>query len=96
MTTHFLKTVFITSIVFNALLITDAANAYPIDGYEETGIKRLEYYRLSDTGEIKGKTLQPGAVDRKKVEAVNTIASMEIQYCFARFNGSRCSYLCRA
>jgi len=58
---YFLKTAFVTSIALNALLINNATNAYPIDGYDETGIKRLEYYRLSDTGEIKGKSLQPGA-----------------------------------
>lgn len=58
---NFLKTAAISSIALSALLITDMANAYPIDGYSETGIRRLEYYRLSDTGEIKGKPLHSGA-----------------------------------
>lgn len=81
MTKYFFKTAFITSIVFNALLITDATNAYPIDGYEETGIKRLEYYRLSDTGEIKGKTLQQGAkkgVDEIKPRLIGKVTSTEL------------------
>ena len=35
--------------------------AYPIDGYAETDIRRLEYYRLAESGEIKGKKLLEGA-----------------------------------
>ena len=37
------------------------AFAYPIDGFSNTGIKRLEYYRLADIGEINGKKLPNGA-----------------------------------
>ena len=58
---QFLKTTLVVSFVLNALLITELAIAYPIDGYDETGIKRLEYYRLSNTGEIKGTSLLEGA-----------------------------------
>ena len=58
---QFLKTTLVISFVLNALLITELAIAYPIDGYDETGIKRLEYYRLSNTGEIKGTSLLEGA-----------------------------------
>ena len=38
------------------------AYAYPIDGYEYTGIGRLEYYRLAVSGEINGPKLYPGAL----------------------------------
>jgi len=36
--------------------------AYPIDGYDETGIRRLDYYRLAQTDEIQGKKLFEGAM----------------------------------
>ena len=36
--------------------------AYPIDGYDETGIRRLDYYRLAQTDEIQGKKLYEGAM----------------------------------
>lgn len=36
--------------------------AYPIDGYAETGIARLEGYRLAQEGEVKGNYLPPGAL----------------------------------
>lgn len=42
-------------------LITTVVCAYPIDGFDETGIKRLEYYRLSELGEIDGRDLYSGA-----------------------------------
>jgi len=58
---YFLKTALVISVVTSSLFINGIVNAYPIDGYAETGIKRLEYYRLSDTGEIKGKSLLQGA-----------------------------------
>ena len=52
----------LSSLLFGSLMMTSTSiNAYPIDGYLETGISRLEYYRLSETGEIKGKTLHEGA-----------------------------------
>ncbi len=35
--------------------------AYPIDGFPETGIGRLEGYRLAQLGEIRGNRLPPGA-----------------------------------
>ncbi len=38
------------------------AAAYPIDGYPQTGIRRLEYYRLAAQGEIEGKELYRGAL----------------------------------
>ena len=36
--------------------------AYPIDGYEYSGIKRLEYYRLIHEGEVQGKKLPSGSL----------------------------------
>ncbi|OEO27104.1 hypothetical protein AX279_02135 [Pseudomonas sp. J237] len=42
-------------------LSADLSYAYPVDGYPETGIRRLEYYRLGDAGLIKGKKLYEGA-----------------------------------
>ncbi len=36
--------------------------AYPIDGYAETGIARLEGYRLASEGKVAGNRLQPGAL----------------------------------
>lgn len=38
-----------------------AARAYPLDGYAETGIARLEAYRLAQDGEIPGLVLYWGA-----------------------------------
>lgn len=43
-------------------LCTTQLHAYPIDGYAETGIARLEGYRLAQEGEIKGNYLPPGAL----------------------------------
>ena len=43
------------------LSFTNASIAYPIDGYPETEIRRLEYYRLAEIGEIKGKKILEGA-----------------------------------
>lgn len=41
-------------------------HAYPIDGYAETGIARLEGYRLAQEGEVKGNYLPPGALLRSE------------------------------
>jgi len=46
---------------FLTIALAKTSMAYPIDGYTETGIRRLEYYRLSEIGEIKGKNLYEGA-----------------------------------
>jgi hypothetical protein len=37
------------------------ALAYPLDGYEHTGIQRLEAYRLAQDGKVRGRILPPGA-----------------------------------
>jgi len=36
------------------------ALGYPLDAYEQTGMLRLEAYRLAQTGKIKGRILPPG------------------------------------
>jgi len=41
---------------------TGQALAYPIDGFAETGIARLEGYRLAKEGKVAGNRLQPGAL----------------------------------
>lgn len=38
-----------------------AVHGYPIDAYPETGIARLEFYRLAQLGEISGRQLPAGA-----------------------------------
>lgn len=46
-----------------------AAHAYPVDGYAETGIARLEGYRLAKEGKVAGNRLQPGALlDTEQVQ----------------------------
>jgi len=37
------------------------ALGYPLDAYEQTGILRLEAYRLAQTGKVRGRLLPPGA-----------------------------------
>jgi hypothetical protein len=45
------------------LLVAVAANAYPLDGYDATGIRRLEAYRLALEGKLdRGLKLPPGAL----------------------------------
>lgn len=43
-----------------ALLATEPAQAYPVDGYAYTGIRRLEDARLVHAGEIPGRRRLPG------------------------------------
>ena len=42
------------------LAIPRLAFGYPLDAYEQTGMLRLEAYRLAQTGEVKGRILPPG------------------------------------
>lgn len=44
-----------------AFLITTVSFSYPIDSYDDTGIRRLDYYQQSQSGEVKGKKLHEGA-----------------------------------
>ncbi len=41
------------------LLAAAGVQAYPLDAYEETGIERLEAFRLSEAGQLKGPPRQP-------------------------------------
>lgn len=41
--------------------LATVVQAYPLDGYAETGIRRLEFYRLAEMGEIRGRKLPEGA-----------------------------------
>ncbi len=45
-----------------SLLVSDGSHAYPVDGYPDTGIRRLEGARLTNAGEISGQKLAPGAL----------------------------------
>ncbi len=42
------------------LALPRLALGYPLDAYEQTGILRLEAYRLAQTGKIRGRLLPPG------------------------------------
>ncbi|HEY8156345.1 MAG TPA: serine hydrolase [Myxococcota bacterium] len=44
------------------ILAAHTAHAYPIDGYEATGIARLEAYRLVQEGTVQGRKLPKGAL----------------------------------
>ncbi|MEM9385540.1 MAG: hypothetical protein AAGA68_10800 [Pseudomonadota bacterium] len=48
-------------IVAIGLVTASLAEAYPLDGYGYTEIRRLEYYRLAQLGELRGRQLPPGA-----------------------------------
>ena len=50
----------ITAGALALLAIPRLALGYPMDAYEQTGILRLEAYRLAQTGEVKGRILPPG------------------------------------
>lgn len=45
-----------------ALLFPAVLQAYPLDGYKETGIRRVEADRLAVLGEIRGRKQPPGAL----------------------------------
>lgn len=45
---------------------TFKTDPYPIDGYEATGIRRLNYLELVENGEIKGNKLIPGALKSRE------------------------------
>ncbi len=48
--------------LFVFLLFPIVVSAYPLDGYEETGIRRVEAARLAVLGEIRGRKQPPGAL----------------------------------
>lgn len=54
---------FLTLLVAVAVLsITNAASAYPLDAYPDTGIRRLEAARLAVFGKMRGRQQPPGAL----------------------------------
>ena len=77
-----LFTVFTAALVAIGLGITaQKSQSYPIDGYPYSGIKRLEYYRLADIGEIQGKTLPAGAklsIDEVKPRLIGSNPPQEL------------------
>ncbi|MEP1594789.1 MAG: hypothetical protein ABJK20_09460, partial [Halieaceae bacterium] len=49
------------AVVFLAIAV-QWAYSYPVDGYADTGIRRLEQVRLTEAGEISGSKQPPGAL----------------------------------
>lgn len=49
-------------LVLTMTALTITVGAYPLDAYEETGIRRLEAYRLMTEGEIEGRRQPAGAL----------------------------------
>ena len=64
-------------------LITLVANAYPIDGFKETGIKRLDYFQAVKSGEVKDNLVQkyslPGA-DLKTHQVAPRLINTELNF----------------
>ena len=50
------------TLVLATLVVSAVVQAFPIDGYEETGIRRVEGVRLVEEGTIGGKKQPPGAL----------------------------------
>jgi len=50
----------LTASAFALIALPQLALGYPLDAYEETGMLRLEAYRLAQTGKVKGRILPPG------------------------------------
>ncbi len=51
----------LTAWAFALFTFPQLALGYPLDAYEQTGILRLEAYRLAQTGKVRGRLLPPGA-----------------------------------
>lgn len=49
-------------VLLPALALTGLVAAYPLDGYDETGIRRVEGSRLATAGEIRDRKQPPGAL----------------------------------
>ncbi|MCW9079833.1 MAG: hypothetical protein OQK74_11770, partial [Gammaproteobacteria bacterium] len=50
------------SLALSALIVPAVVQAYPIDGYADTGIRRVEGARLVEEGTIPGRKQPPGAL----------------------------------
>ncbi len=57
-----MKVLAITAITAWLTLVTNPGHAYPLDGYEQTGIGRVEAARLAVIGEMRGRQQPPGAL----------------------------------
>ena len=55
------RPLFLTTVCCCLLVKVTWLGAYPIDAYDYTGIKRLDYYDLAQRGEVKGRQLTSGA-----------------------------------
>lgn len=56
------------AVVLSALSLALLADSYPLDGYDYTGIRRLEAFRRVQAGELRGRVLPPGTLlDRNEV-----------------------------
>ncbi|MEE9133824.1 MAG: hypothetical protein V3U13_09695, partial [Gemmatimonadota bacterium] len=57
------------AVVLSALSLPLLADSYPLDGYDYTGIRRLEAFRRVQAGELRGRVLPPGTLlDRNEVQ----------------------------
>ncbi|MCH8890054.1 MAG: hypothetical protein IH827_03080, partial [Myxococcales bacterium] len=56
-----MKSSTLTACAFALCALPQLALGYPLDAYEQTGILRLEAYRLAQTGKVRGRLLPPGA-----------------------------------
>ncbi len=54
--------IIVASRLFIIFLFPVVVSAYPLDGYKETGIRRVEAARLAVLGEMRGRKLPPGAL----------------------------------
>lgn len=52
----------ITLLIFCLLPLPILGNAYPLDGYQATGIRRIEAARLAQDGVLRGRKQPPGAL----------------------------------
>ena len=53
------------SLALSALIVPAVVQAYPIDGYADTGIRRVEGVRLVEEGTIPGRKQPPGRPIRR-------------------------------
>ncbi|QLE00721.1 hypothetical protein HX109_03770 [Galbibacter sp. BG1] len=58
----------ILTLIFTAFITPPESNAYPIDGYEYSGIKRLKYLQMATSGELPDPKLPPGSL--KSIEDI--------------------------
>ena len=57
-----MKPLFSAIVCITGLIVAAACGAYPLDGYEYTGIARVEAYRLAMEGKVRAPKQPPGAL----------------------------------